>query len=148
MNRHPVNEGNTDPIELSGIDLSKVSMELFDSVADGCAKHIAGSTRGLRKKTSSGVNKSTQLRRFYDEIVMWDQRFRQHPESYSEQLPLVKMLNAKVSYAHSRDLVCENFVNLLRHCLGQLQIEQQETFKNFRLFMEAFMGFYKMHKKD
>jgi CRISPR-associated protein Csm2 len=111
------------------------------------AKEIAKSARAGKKEK----NKSTQLRRFYDEIVMWDQRIRQLKEEersrvYGTQyLPLIKMLNAKAAYAESRELVDRNFVELLRRGLSQLDPDKPGVFCNFKLFMEAFMGFYKLH---
>ncbi len=94
---------------------------------------------------SRDKNKSTQLRKYYDELCMWDQKIKQDPQKYVEYLPLIKMLNAKVAYAKGRKLVDDNFVKLMRHCLGQLN-ENEESFETCKLFFEAFMGFYKMHK--
>jgi len=76
---------------------------------------------------------------------MWDQKIKQDPAKYLEYLPLIKMLNAKVAYANGRKLVDDNFVKLMRHCLGQLN-ENKASFETCKLFFEAFMGFYKMHK--
>jgi CRISPR-associated protein Csm2 len=132
---------------LKQIDVANPSGDLFDAIAERAAEEIAKSAKaGKRDK-----NKSTQLRRFYDEIVMWDQRIRQLKEDerarvYGAQyLPLIKMLNAKAAYAESRELIDQNFLMLLRHGLRQLEPDKSEAFKNFKLFMEAFMGFYKLH---
>jgi CRISPR-associated protein Csm2 len=130
-------------LDTGKINLKEPGTDLFDTVAEDTARKIAEG--GPRR------NKSTQLRRFYDEIVMWDQRIRQLKEEerarvYGTQyLPLIKMLNAKAAYAESRELVDRNFVELLRRGLSQLDPDKPGVFCNFKLFMEAFMGFYKLH---
>jgi CRISPR-associated protein Csm2 len=121
------------------IQLDNVSPKLYDEVANATALCIANSDE-IRD-----ANKSTQLRKYYDEFCMWDQKIKQAPEKYVEYLPLIKMLNAKVAYANGRKLVDKNFVDLMRHCLSQLT-DQKESFERCKLFFEAFMGFYKMHK--
>jgi CRISPR-associated protein Csm2 len=53
------------------------------------------------------------------------------------------MLKAKVAYAKGRDKVDENFEKLLRHVVDE--IKDADTLKRAKLFMEAFMAFYKVH---
>ena len=115
----------------------KIDYKLFDEIADQTAKYIAD--------IDKDKNKSTQLRKYYDELGMWEQKIKQNPASYSNYLPLIKMINAKVAYAKGRKLVTEEFVELMRHCLRQVN-EDKETFINCKLFFEAFMGFYKVYK--
>lgn len=124
----------TDRIILTG----EITHDLFDEVADNAARYIA--------EASGQKNKSTQLRKYYDELSMWEQKIKQSPDRYNEYLPLIKMLNAKVAYASGRNLVDQNFVDLMRVCLKQLTPEKPEAFKNCKLFFEAFMGFYKVYK--
>lgn len=123
----------TDPIILTGV----IKPELFDEIAEQTAKYIAD--------IDKDKNKSTQLRKYYDELSMWEQKIKQSPDKYVEYLPLIKMLNAKVAYAKGRKLVTDEFVELMRHCLRQLT-DKPETFKTCKLFFEAFMGFYKVYK--
>jgi CRISPR-associated protein Csm2 len=127
------------PADFSAIKLENPAPELFDSVAESTAKKIAESAGGAPR------NKSTQLRRFYDEIVMWDQRLRQSPDQYAKFLPLIKMINAKATYAEARQLVDRDYVDLMKHCTGQLSVDKPEVFHHLKLFMEAFMGFYKLY---
>lgn len=124
------------PLNLTPIQFANKSADLFDEVARETAECIAQNRKG---------NKSTQLRKYYDEICMWDQKIRQHPDNYAEYLPLIKMLNAKVAYAKGRDLVDQNFIDLIRHCLSQVTADKK-TFETCKLFFEAFMGFYKMYQ--
>ncbi len=121
------------------IQFDNVSPKLYDEVANATALCIANSDE-IRD-----ANKSTQLRKYYDEFCMWEQKIKQDESNYVEYLPLIKMINAKVAYANGRKLVDRNFVDLMRHCLSQLT-EDKESFKRCKYFFEAFMGFYKMHK--
>jgi len=123
------------PIDVNDIVLATISAELFNEVARQKAIAIAGETRS---------NKPTQLRKFYDEIVMWETKVMLHEDKMDEYLPFIRMLNAKVAYAMGRKLVSANYAALLNHCLQQVQTPQ--TMRNFKLFMEAFMGFYKQER--
>jgi CRISPR-associated protein Csm2 len=109
--------------------------ELFDTVAQKVAKTIGKSKRG---------NKPSQIRQFYDELVMWEEKVRQSPDKFDEFLPFIRMLNAKAAYAQGRNNVDSNFTSLISHCLGQ--VDSAETLHNFKLFFEAFLGFFKMEK--
>jgi CRISPR-associated protein Csm2 len=131
-------------LDVSRIQFAAKTADLFDEVANQTAITIAD---------SGDKNKSTQLRKYYDELCLWDKKLSQIMEDdkanefYKNNLPLIKMLNAKVAYANGRKLVDDNFVKLVRHCLGKEQLtEDKESFKTCKLFFEAFMGFYKMHR--
>ena len=130
---------NAPTLDVSRIQFKQKSADLFDEVAEETAKIISHT-----KKEKE--NKATQLRKYYDEIIMWEQKIRQTPDKYLEYLPFIKMLNAKVAYAKGRELVDDNFVLLMRHCTKEIQEDDIQTFYTFKLFFEAFMGFYKMHK--
>ncbi len=123
-NRHTMNTKD--------INLKEISVDLFDKIAREKAETISADTRS---------NKPTQLRRFYDEIVMWETKVTQKPEKFAEYLPFIRMMNAKAAYAKGRRLVNDDFVTLLSDCLRQ--VECDKTMRHFKLFMEAFMGFYK-----
>lgn len=125
------------PPIFASIKFDSIKADLFDEIANQTAIVIAD---------SGNKNKSTQLRKYYDEFCMWDQKIEQDKSKYVEYLPLIKMLNAKVAYAKGRDLVDRNFVELIRICMKQLDEKDEKTFKTCKLFFEAFMGFYKMHK--
>jgi CRISPR-associated protein Csm2 len=116
----------------------KLDPELFNSVAQEAAKTVAS---GVDR-----VNKSTQLRKFYDELVLWDNKVTLHPDKFDEYLPFIRMLNAKVAYAEGRNLVNKNFVDLLHN--GLKEVVCAETLHTFKLFMEAFMGFYKQERPN
>jgi CRISPR-associated protein Csm2 len=116
----------------------KLDPELFNVIAKNAAQKVASG--------GDRVNKATQLRKFYDELVLWDNKVLLHPEKFDEYLPFIRMLNAKVAYAEGRKLVDHNFVNLLND--GLKQVICAETLHTFKLFMEAFMGFYKQERPN
>lgn len=107
--------------------------ELFDRTARAVADKIAENQRG---------NKPAQIRQFYEELVMWEERARMNPQSFDEFLPFMRMLNAKAAYAEGRQNVDANFKALMAHCLGQ--VDDPASLRNFKLFFEAFLGFYKL----
>jgi CRISPR-associated protein Csm2 len=129
-------------LDTSGIDLrpseqGALKPELFDTTAHAAAKAVAGDERNQ-------ANKPSQLRQFYDELVMWEEKARQNRDRFDEFLPFIRMLNAKAAYAAGRRNVDHNFVELIGHCVGQ--VDSYETLRNFKLFFEAFLGFYKLER--
>ena len=105
----------------------------------------------VREGSGRDSNKSTQLRKFYDELVMWFEKvhFERTPiereAKYTEVAPFIQMLVAKVAYAKGRGHVDDNFERLFAHLIRQ--ISDVESLKHAKLFMEAFMGFYKAQEK-
>lgn len=126
------------PRPLPAFDIKTLTKELFDTTADKCAKTISDS--------SDNVNKPTQLRRFYDELVMWNERAAQSDKAFQDALPFVYMMKSKVAYAKGRKNVDATFQQFINTLIGQ--IDDQKTLNNAKLFMEAMMGFYKQYKKD
>lgn len=123
---------------------------VFDEVARKAAEIVGAEGRNL--------NKTSQLRKFYDELLMWEGRVNgKEPDGAKDRLreflPLIRMLNAKAAYAQGRKHVGPDFVYLLRTCLEQVKSEPEvesgpETLRHVRLFFEAFMGFYKIVGPD
>ena len=123
-------------IDTRDINFENIDAELFNSIARRAATTIADNRKS---------NKSTQLRKFYDEIILWDSKATMHPNQFQEYLPFIRMMNAKVAYANGRNnLVDENFVEMMSHCLKQ--VTSVKTMQTFKLFMEAFIGFYKLER--
>lgn len=117
---------------------------LFDEIARDAAKIVSEEGKNL--------NKSSQLRKFFDELLMWEERVHGNGPEGAEDglrkyLPLIRMLNAKAAYAQGRNHIGPDFVHLLRRCLEQIE-DKPETLRHARLFFEAFMGFYKIHSTD
>jgi len=112
--------------------------ELFNEKAHTMAKEIA--------HADPSRNKATQLRRFYDELILWETRVSQQPDKFDEFLPFIRMINAKAAYAEGRKLVDRTFVSLMQHTLKQ--VNDAESLTGCKLFWEAFMGFYKQERQD
>ena len=129
------NQNRLSILDKQPIKFETIEADLFNQVAQATAKTIAENTRS---------NKPTQLRRFYDEIVMWENKVSMYPDRFDEYLPFIRMMNAKAAYALGRKLVDKNYCDLINHCLGQ--VNKPEQMRTFKLFMEAFMGFYKVER--
>ena len=130
--------------------------DLFSEIAK--EKSIEIFQGGLDQRGNQNKNNSTQLRKFYDELVMWTdkvhsigkidpgQKSRDVRETrYKDSAPFIKMMNAKVAYAKGRNHVDDSFEAMFSHCIKS--ISDAETLKHAKLFMEAFMGFYKAQEK-
>ena len=113
--------------------------EIFSDIAQRAAQHI---------KQSSNVNKTTQLRKFYDELAMWNDRVqlaRENKENkFQELAPFIKMLKAKLAYARGRKHVDDHFLEVFNRCIDQAN--NVETLRDAKLFMEAVMGFCKLEE--
>ena len=132
-------------ISVTDVKLIKpLAEELFASIASEKAAKVFQAGEGRK-------NKSTQLRKFYDELVMWFEKVNLErtkeakASKYSEVAPFIKMMIAKVAYAKGREHVDECFEQLFSHLIKQ--ITDAESLKHAKLFMEAFMGFYKAQEK-
>jgi CRISPR-associated protein Csm2 len=132
-------------------DLGEVTPDLFDKKAEEIAKTWA---EEQRRSGDKKVNKPTQLRRFFDEVVNWHQQIsaaktkQEKCKKYNDCLPLIKMLNAKVAYAEARELVGSEFRQFINDAVRQLEVDEPDRLKHFRLLFEAVMGFYKGMAKD
>lgn len=131
---------DTAPVKL-GADMPEL---LFADIAQAAARTIAEAGAGK-------TNKSSQLRKFYDELVMWHDKlaFEKTADAraakYRELAPFIKMMNAKVAYARGRGHVDQNFEQLFSHLIRQIACPA--TLKNAKLFMEAVLGFLKAEEK-
>ena len=121
-----------------------IEKSLFSTMAEDCAKVIAANGKGTTGKLEK--NKSTQLRRFYDEICLWQEKNGSEESKFNDNLPFIHMIAAKVAYAKGRNLVDDSFLKLIQEGLNQ--VDSLQTFNTFKTFMEAFMGFYKMHSAE
>lgn len=131
-------------MELGNISFNPLRPELFSDIAKEAASDIG-------QRRTERCNQSTQLRKFYDELVMWNDKVQlergaaARADKYNELAPFIKMLNAKVAYAKGRGHVDATFENFFSHCIRS--IKDTDSLKHCKLFMEAFMGFYKAQGK-
>lgn len=115
----------------------RLDPQLFAAIAESKARTIA---------SCGDKNKSTQLRRFYDELVKWHAKIGRSKAEFEAQQPYLYMLKAMVAYARARDHVDHNFETLFRHVIDQCVCPT--TLGQAKLFMEAFMAFHKVHASD
>ena len=131
---------------LARISFSKdaLPVEIFSDIAEQAADIISQSARHQ--------NRSTQLRKFYDELLMWNDAIQQEQghdaraAKYTELAPFIKMLKAKVAYARGRGHVDREFEKLFARCIDA--IDSYESLRYGKFFMEAFMGYYRTLKGD
>jgi len=112
---------------------------LFDTDASTIASELDESAKA--EKGGKEKNKTAQIRRFYDELVGWQERIGNDDARFKEYEAFVKMLNAKAAYAQGRNLVTQDFVVWFRGCVGQ--VSDARSLKHFRLHFEAMLGFLK-----
>ena len=106
--------------------------ELFNREAESVANKLA---------QARDQNKSTQIRRFYDELVGWQERINGDDDKFKQHEAFIKMLNAKVAYAKGRKLVDEQFESWFRDCIKTTT--SAKALDHFRLHFEAVLGFLK-----
>jgi len=116
---------------------------LFFQTAEQLANDI--DIEGQDNRGNPKWNKSTQLRRFFDELVRLNTQARAKKEEWGMIKPRVHMIVAKAAYAKGRDLVTDKFVTLIRD--GVSQVDTREDLQVFTNFFESFMGFYKALRK-
>ncbi|HDR0999989.1 TPA: type III-A CRISPR-associated protein Csm2 [Pasteurella multocida] len=112
---------------------------IFSDIAEQAAQKI---------KAHSNTNKQTQLRKFYDELNMWNDRVQLTKENrqakFDEVIPFIKMMKAKVAYAHGRKYIDNQFLRIFSRCIDE--ITSVDTLKDAKLFMEAVMGYCKLEE--
>ncbi|MDL0089652.1 type III-A CRISPR-associated protein Csm2 [Campylobacter gastrosuis] len=133
QNRSNQNQNNQQPqIPLPQIVLDyKKDKELLNQTAE---------------KTANAISKMTsnQIRNFYDYVLNLNERA--NSEDFDEILPFVKMLNSKVAYSKGKGNADQNFVQMIKKCIEQ--VNTKDDLNVFKLFFEAVLGFYKNKEKE
>ncbi|ETD72729.1 CRISPR-associated protein Csm2 [Pelistega indica] len=119
-----------------------LARDLFSDVA----KRVADSLQVMKKNgdVDENCNKSTQLRKFYDELLMWRDkvyRAKDKKEEFRKVEPFIQMMQAKVAYSRVRGHVSGEFETFFNHLI--VQINDVESLDNAKLFFEAVLGFRK-----
>jgi len=118
----------------------KNNENLFDDVAREWAKVIEeAKCKNKKDKVIDMKTKKTQLRNFYDKVLELENRAKK--DDWSDVLPFVKMLNSKVAYAHTREVINCKFEDMMNQCI--IQVKTKEDLTKFKLFFEAVLGFFK-----
>lgn len=113
--------------------------EIFGICAEGFAKMV-DREGGDRK------NKSTQIRRFFEEVVLWDERCASKTEEeFKSVIPFIQLLRSKVHYSKGRDLISQGLMDVLSHLFQQ--VKSPTTLTHARRFMEASIGYRRALEK-
>lgn len=132
QNRNNQNHNQQPQIQLPLIVLDyKKDQNLFDETAEQTANAISKMT-------------SNQIRNFYDYVLNLNERA--NSEDFNEILPFVKMLNSKVAYSKGKGHADQNFVQMIKKCIEQ--VNTKDDLNVFKLFFEAVLGFYKNKEKE
>lgn len=121
-------------------DRRTIKPELFSRTAEELAAVLS--------QGDDRLNKRTQIRRFYDEVVRLNALARSGGDdsTWEDILPYLNMLIAKAAYAEGRKLVSEEFVKFIRDAIGQ--VSQPRDLAVFANLFEAFMGFYRKYRQS
>ncbi|SPD73002.1 CRISPR type III-A/MTUBE-associated protein Csm2 [uncultured Desulfobacterium sp.] len=111
---------------------------LFSSKAEKLAVDIAKDNEHIKT-----MNKRTQIRKFYDEVVRLDMEAKAREGEWNNIAPLVHMITAKAAYARGRNLISDGFLEFIKHSVGQ--VNSPKDLSVFANFFEAFMGFYRLY---
>ncbi len=121
---------------LKNVDLGAPSASLFDTDAEAIAKTLS---------RDQNRNKSSQVRRFYDQVIRYADRHRGTGDPagdkarFARDLPLIRMICAHAAYAQARQHVDANFVAFMQD--GLRKVNTPEQLDNFRALFEAVIGF-------
>ena len=127
---------------LPEFNIKKIDSNLFADTAEKIARELANDKLiNSEKKRSSDLNKPTQIRKFYDEVVIWHNKVGNDKNIFDNCLPFIKMIGSKVAYSKGREYVGDFFQEFVNK--GLKQIETLEEFNNFKLLFEAVLGYYK-----
>ena len=129
---------------------------LFSKTADELAQKLAKESEESRQK----LNKRTQLRKFYDEVirlenasmerrpefgtVLLENVARERNSEWTTVLPMVHMLTAKAAYARGRGLISDSFLTFIKESVSQTQTIND--LRVFSSFFEAVIGFYTQYE--
>ena len=132
----PASSGKPPETSLPDFNLDQPSADTFDRVAEEIAGKFVAARFGA-------TNRSTQIRRFYDEVIRYADRHPAaaggDPEAFRRDLPFIRMICARAAYAKSRGLVDDSFVAFLQK--GLRAVNSPGELANFRALFEAIIAF-------
>lgn len=125
----------------NSINIKTLDSQIFSDTAQQAAEFISHS--------GDSTNKASQLRKFYDELAMWDDKVHRAKDKqgeYEKSAPFIHMLKAKAAYAQGRKHVDKNFIDIFNRLM--MQIDSPATLRHAKLFFEAMIGFRKAAEKN
>ncbi|MCL4546544.1 MAG: type III-A CRISPR-associated protein Csm2 [Deltaproteobacteria bacterium] len=124
-------------IELyEGNDKSKIRLDLFDTQAEKHAKGIIDERK----------NKINQIRIFYNQFIVLNEKINNSEENFRRQLPYIKMIKARVKYSKGRKNIGDYFENFLLKCVDK--VNTLEDFKIICSFFETVVGYATYYDKE
>lgn len=122
-------------------NLHNITETTYDKTAQKWSLVIANQGKGVEKN---------QLRNFYDKVLELYEKSQNTGENEFRQeiLPFIRMLRSKVYYAKNKQNspVNDAFVEFFNYALDQ--INDKESFENFKYLLEAIVGFYQKKKGE
>lgn len=88
---------------------------------------------------------STQIRKFYDDLVLLQSKVRTGMNFEEKILPLIKMTEAKIAYSVGRGVLAKLFYDRIFPYIERIQTK--EDFDNFILFYQAVIAYMKFEEK-
>ena len=136
-----LNQGQNPPanvnIELyEGNDKNKIKIDLFDTQAENAAKRII----------DEGATKINQIRIFYNQFLVINEKINNLEESFRRQLPYIKMIKARAKYSKGRKNIGGYFESFLLKCVDKVNTSQD--FKLICSFFEAVVGYATYYSKE
>jgi len=95
-------------------------------------------------KKARGLN-STQLRKIFHQVKKLEQQFRSKNHDYVIPRTEIAMLSAQLAYASGRDLIPNDFFELVTYCLDFKRCSTKADFDNVAKFLEALMAYHKYY---
>ena len=120
---------------------------LNEKIVRDYAQQIANSL--VQNKDGKSTSSKGQIRKFYNEVKALENRLDftkdddELQKDYAKIFPLIMMLDSKVAYSKTRELVSDVFVAFMKKNIELLSEKKDvESFKHFLLFFEAVIGYY------
>jgi len=87
---------------------------------------------------------STQIRKFYDDLVLLQSKVRTGVNFEEKILPLIRMTEAKIAYSVGRRVLAKLFYDRISQYIQRIQT--REDFDNFILFYQAVIAYMKFEE--
>ena len=123
-------------IELyEGNDKSKIKLDLFDTQAEKAAEKIVNED-----------NNKNQIRIFYNQFIVLNEKINNIEENFRRQLPYIKMIKARAKYSKGRKNIHNYFEKFLLECVDK--VNTLEDFKIICSFFESVVGYATYYEEE
>jgi CRISPR-associated protein Csm2 len=122
--------------KLELFDGKQVRLDLFDKQAENAAKEIIG----------EGQNKINQIRIFYHQFIVFNEKINNSQDNFVRQLPYIKMIKSRARYSRGRKNIGVYFEDFLIKCVDK--VSTLEDFKLICSFFESVVAFTTYFDKE